>query len=137
MPRDRVTLRSVDGRTVLEWADPRLTRRNQFRCTAVLEDDGEISGVEVEMITPYRDLWLEFADDLVRDASGWAGLKEWQSEFGEFALACSNLGRGAIRVGVGLGRHEHDDWREASFDVDASELPRFRDDLRGFLRLDA
>jgi hypothetical protein len=130
---DRVTLRSTDGRSVLEWANPRRSRRNIFTCTATLDHEDETRGVELDMIGVYWGMWLEYAEDLAVNAAGWPGVKTWRSEHAEMVLRCSNDGEGTVRIAVGLGRLDHDDWREAAFDIRASELPRFRDELRLFL----
>jgi hypothetical protein len=85
------------------------------------------------MIGPFTAMWLEYAEDLARHVNGWAGLREWGSQDGEMVIACSNEGAGIVRVVAGMGRLDHDEGCEASFDIRAAELARFREELRSFL----
>ena len=132
----RVAVWSRDGRGGLELSEPRLTGRGIFRCTATLTVEGEASSVELEMITPYRWMWLEYFCELADQLEGWRGRKIWESEFSELALASANDGSGSIEIAVLMQwppTYEPD--RRGTLLIEAADLVRIRDELRLFLRM--
>lgn len=136
--KNKVALWSLDGRGSLELSEPTLNARNYFRCTATLTVEGEPASVELEMITPYRSMWVEYFADLAGQIDGWKGRKVWDSEFAELRLACANDGDGPVEVDVLLRwppTYEHE--RRGTLRVKREDIVRVRDELPEFLRLPA
>lgn len=130
-----IVIRSVDGVSSLEFAEPRLTGRNHFTCTATLEIEGELTSVELSMITPYRNMWLDFFRDLADSMADWQGERHWSSEFSEITVDFVNEGDGVIQMTVTLWP-ERDDWsRNATLTIKPANLQRVRDELPEFLGL--
>ena len=132
---------SVDGVRSLEFAEPRLTNRNQFSCTATLVLEGAPSSVELSMITPYRSMWFAFfrdlADDLADNPEGWKGQRVWYSEFEEITVACANEGGGLIKMTVAMWPEGDDDERSGTLTIRPEDIGRVRDELPQFLSLPA
>src|ERR671937_6592 len=68
--------------------------RGSFQCTGTFAIDGEEWSVELEVIDPYRADMLGFFEELAAGTAGWLGVKAWESEFAEMALAARNSGDG-------------------------------------------
>ena len=130
-----VVIRSVDGVSSLEFAQPRLTRRNHFTCTATLDVEGELASVELSMITPFREMWFDFFRDLADGTLGWEGERLWYSEFSEITVGFVNDGNELVEMNVTLWP-ERDDWnRNGTLRIKSADLQRFRDELAEFLGL--
>jgi Family of unknown function (DUF6228) len=130
-----IVIRSTDGVSSLEFAEPQLTSRNHFTCTATLEIEGELASIELSMITPYRNMWLDFFRDLADNTAGWEGQRQWSSEFEELTVGLVNDGDGLIQMTVTLWP-ERDDWnRNATLTINPADLQRVRDELPTFLGL--
>jgi len=87
------------------------------------------------MISPYRSEMLGFFEELAAEHRGWAGVKEWKSEFGELRLQITNACSGTAVIDARV-TPSGDDERRVALHVRADELPRIADDMRRFLQLD-
>jgi uncharacterized protein DUF6228 len=83
----------------LEFSNP-VGSGDSFRCTGTLELDGEESGVELEMIRPYREMMLSFFEQLATETSWWPGRHNWRSEFAEMYVAAHKPGSDVVCLDI-------------------------------------
>jgi hypothetical protein len=118
----------------IEFTDADLRRRS-FVCNATVAADGEEWIAALDMIAPYRSDMLGFFEEIAAEHRGWAGVKEWQSEFGELRLQVTNTGAGTAVVDAHV-TPEGDEEGRVTLHVRSDELPRVANELRRFLQLD-
>jgi hypothetical protein len=138
MGRDRLALWSADGRGRLELSHPHLNHRNIFHCVATLVVDGEASSVGLEMATPYRSMWLDYFDAIIREQDGPPERRVWDSEFAELRLDIGEGADGLLDVHVDMQwPPTYEEQRTGVLRVRPADVVHLRASLPGFLRLPA
>jgi hypothetical protein len=94
--------------------------------------------IELQMIEPYRADMLAFFEELAQGAAaGWNGDNGWESEFSQLHLAATSDGEGEVTIRIFVRwAPNYDDERRGELSMRATDVERFGERMRKFLRLE-